>query len=93
MFVPPVVCPSLPLSSELSVTDYTVVCGKSVDKTGQVRLLVLSKSFLVPSHLVKVFNKHSELFGTYYSLMCLQRGERSSPPLGDGRQEGSDVLM
>lgn len=36
----------------------------------------------IASHLIEVFNKHSELFRTYYRLMCLRRGLHSSPSIG-----------
>lgn len=72
---------------------FLVVGGKSVGKSRQVQLSTLFKLFSVPSHLLEVFNKHSELFKTYYTLMCLGGGEHSCLPLGDGRQRSSDVLM
>lgn len=43
-----------------------------------VALMKLAECFCQPqlsrptaSHLIEVFNKHSELFRTYYRLMCL----------------------
>lgn len=47
-------------------------------------------SYSIAPHLMQVFNKHSEVFRTYYSLMCLQRGQHSCL---HREMAGSEVVM